>query len=363
MPAVGDHAHRKLRARVDRPRQLRQQERVLAAEHWAHHKQQLPALVLSLGQALERRVVRLRKGALVERPEPAAHRAREAPVVDVLPAVTHLVGDPPLVDRHVGAGLDAVELALVVLEGDVVARGRDAVNRRGSLEEPHALGEEEVLVEQRTNGAEVDHVRRQLVVQRHAREDIDLALVAAPVDGEFGRPRYLAREPHAAGAHDAPVGVDVDVGAEILLGLLDLGLLEARHAATVLEAEVLQVALARLIADRAVERVVDQQVLHNRLLVGDGSRVVGIDHHPVAGFGRAGRLELAAHLGLELALVARIRGPDLAQTDPALGRDRQGVVVAVVRDFDVVGVGDLEDLLSLLELALDAVNGDLGHGL
>src|SRR5690606_32021860 len=164
-------------------------------------------------------------------------------------------------DLEVLAGLDAVNAALVVLDPDVVAAGGDAVDGRGSLQEPHALGEQEVLVEQRAHRADVDDVRAQLVVQRPAGEDIDLALVAAAGDHQLARAGHFAGEAHAAGAHDAAIGVEGDVRPDILLGLLDLLLLEAAGRAAVLVAVVLQVALTRLVADGAVQRVVDQQVL------------------------------------------------------------------------------------------------------
>ena len=83
-------------------------------------------------------------------------------------------------------------------------------------------------------------------------------------------PADLAGEAHAARAHDAAVVVEEDVVADVLLGLLGLVFLEAALAAAVLVGVILQVALAGLVAHRAIQRVVDQQVLHHLLLVGDG---------------------------------------------------------------------------------------------
>jgi hypothetical protein len=53
-------------------------------------------------------------------------------------------------------------------------------------------------------------------------------------------PVTLAGEAHAAGAHDAAVGIEQDVRAEVLLRLLDLLLLEARLAAAVLVRVILE---------------------------------------------------------------------------------------------------------------------------
>jgi len=102
----------------------------------------------------------------------------------MLPAIADLVGDPPLVDRHVGSGLESIDLGVVGIDADVVAAGRDTVDRGRALEEPDALGEEEILVEERADGAEIDDVAGELVVEGQAREDVDLVLVAAAEDGE-----------------------------------------------------------------------------------------------------------------------------------------------------------------------------------
>jgi hypothetical protein len=98
-----------------------------------------------------------------------------------------------LLISSVGARLDAVDLALVVLDPDVVAAGGDAVDGGRGLQEPDALGEEEVLVEQGADGAEVDDVGAELVVEGDAREDVDLARLPRPsimssaVSGTRGR--------------------------------------------------------------------------------------------------------------------------------------------------------------------------------
>src|SRR5262245_45960548 len=56
--------------------------------------------------------------------------------------------------------------------------------------------------------------------------------------------------------------------------------------------EVLQLALAALVADRAVERVVDEQELHDALLGGHGLIGMGVDFHAVGDGSRARRQRL-----------------------------------------------------------------------
>ena len=77
----------------------------------------------------------------------------------------------------------------------------------------------------------------------------------------------LLAEAHAAVAEDAALAVDRDERRQReRLVEVALGLDEARAAAAPAERDVLQRALAALVADRAVERVVDEQELDDRLL-------------------------------------------------------------------------------------------------
>ena len=106
-----------------------------------------------------------------------------------------------------------------------------------------------------------------LLLHGLAGKDVDLLVRAAVDDLQLGRAADLAREPHAAGAHDAAVGEQRDLVADVVLVRLDvLRLLQPAVAAAVVEAVVLQEALARLVAGRAIERMIEQQVFERRLL-------------------------------------------------------------------------------------------------
>ena len=66
------------------------------------------------------------------------------------------------------------------------------------LHEPDALLVQKVLVAQRPDRAQIDHVARQLVVQRIAGEDVDLFVAAAIDDHQLAGAGDLAGEAHAA---------------------------------------------------------------------------------------------------------------------------------------------------------------------
>ena len=108
----------------------------------------------------------------------------------------------------------------------------------------------------------------------------DLAAVAALGDADLRVAVHFAHEPHAARAEDAAVAVEHQRRPEVDVGLHALAV---EHAARELHPaalgaervrEILERALAALVAHRAVERVVDQQELeHARARLHDLGRV------------------------------------------------------------------------------------------
>src|SRR5947209_6877452 len=128
---------------------------------------------------------------------------------------------------------------------------------------------------------------------------------------------------------------------------MPLGLDEARAAQTPSERDVLERALAALVAHRAVERMVDQQELDDRVLRVVYTLGLGVDDHPVLDWRRARGLELGDALDLDQAHPAR---PD---------RVAELGLVAEVGDLDVVGPGRVDQHRALGRAALAAVDGQL----
>ncbi len=158
----------------------------------------------------------------------------------------------------------------------------------------------------------------------------------------------LLGEAHAPVAEDAALAVDRHQRrqGERLLEVA-LGLDEAAAAQAPAEGDVLQRALAALVADRAVERVVDEQELHDRVLGLADALGLGVDDHPVLDRGRAARLQLGDALHLDQAHPAGADG--LAE----LG------LVAEVRDLDVALLGGVDEHGALDRLHLAAVDRQL----
>src|SRR4029077_14358604 len=123
---------------------------------------------------------------------------------------------------------------------------------------PGARAVAERLRGQRTHRTDVDHVAGELGFDRAADERDDLGVLAAAGEAELHHAGDLLAEAHAARALDAAAHLlGGDQRAELFSGNHALFFLIARIAVAVADREVLQLALAALVADRAVERVVD----------------------------------------------------------------------------------------------------------
>src|SRR3546814_10709158 len=113
--------------------------------------------------------------------------------------------------------------------------------------------------------AEIDDIARKLAGQRPFEVRRDLHVLAAADRAPLLHPGDFLGEADAARALDAAGHEGLDHRPHIFLADRPLVLLEARVAATIGHGLVLKVAFAALVADRAIEWVVDEQELHHPL--------------------------------------------------------------------------------------------------
>ena len=132
----------------------------------------------------------------------------------------------------------------------------------------------------------------------------DERAVAALADVEHRIVRDVVHEPHAARAENAAVRRVHHVAAEILDRIESLGIAIATLGAPFLVGVVLQLALARLIADRAVERMIDEQHLEHALARLERLLGVDVDDLPFGDRRRARRRELRRLLDFDEAHAA-----------------------------------------------------------
>ena len=205
------------------------------------------------------------------------------------------------------------------------------------------------LGDERADRAEIDDVAGKLAGQRLFEIGGDLHILAAADRADILDAGDLLHEAHAAGAVDAAGHEGLDHRAHIFLGDRALVLVVAVVAAAIGHRLVLQVAFAALVADRAIERVVDQQELH----------------HPLARLADAGRVgeDLLALGGRQRAARLRLGRPrlHLDQAHPAIAGDGEPLMIAEARNLLARQLAGLEHRRALRHLDLDTVDLDLGH--
>ena len=145
-----------------------------------------------------------------------------------------------------------------------------------------------------------------------------------------GTGHFLA-EAHAACAVDAAAHLfHRDQRANLFVEDHTLFFFVARGAAAVTHGQVLQLALTALVADGAIERVVDQQKLHDRLLRGNGAVALGAHNHALCHGRGAGGHGLGGLF-------------DLHQAHAAVGRDGEFLVVAEMRNVGACFFSGMHD--------------------
>jgi hypothetical protein len=128
---------------------------------------------------------------------------------------------------------------------------------------PRPRGEGIGLGGERADRAEIDHIALQLGGHRAFEIGGDLHVLAAADGAELRHAGSLRHEADATRAMDATVHDGLDQDPDILVLDRALVLVEPAGIDAIGHGLVLQIALAALVADRAIERMVDQQELHH----------------------------------------------------------------------------------------------------
>ena len=263
-----------------------------------------------------------------------------------------LVAEPAVVDRLRVHAEQAGQPSGRGLHGHPAADCTPGAGRLDLLEVPRPSGEAVGGGRQGPHRADLDGVAREVRAERLAREGRHLHEVATSGEVDQGLTRHLVGEPGAAAALDAALAVEQDqLGDRDGLGEVSLLLDEAGLAGTVGQGLVLQRALAALVADRAVERVVGEEELEDAVLGLLDLLRVGDDLHALASSDVAGGHEGRAPRAL-----------DLDEAHPADADGLHARVVAEARDVGAGALGGGDDHLALLGGHLTAVEGegDLG---
>ena len=237
-------------------------------------------------------------------------RAQALGRVHGLVAEAALVAQPAVVHLVVLAVQHAQHLRVVAHRVLHVALARaERAHRARALDVPRARAEAVGGRGQRAHRAQLDDVAAERAHVRAAVVGAHVGVVAALEEHQLVVLGHLLGEAHAAVTEDAALAVDGHQRAQ-LQRLLEvaLGLDVARLAAAPAVGDVLQRALAALVAHRAVQRVVDQQELHHRLLRLLDAVGGGVHHHALADGRGARGLQLGDALDLDQAHAAGAHG-------------------------------------------------------
>ena len=139
-----------------------------------------------------------------------------------------------------------------------------------------------------------------------------------------------------------------DQRPHILVEHHPLFLLVPGSRASVANCQILQLTFATLIADWAVQWVIDEQELHHRLLSLDSLFTVGADHHSLGHRGRASGHRLGSLFNVH-------------QAHAAIRRDAQLLVIAKVGNKSARLLGRMHHHAALYHFNLLAVEFDFNH--
>ena len=183
--------------------------------------------------------------------------------------------------------VDAAAVAIVAADDLVVARAQRglaaiAAVRADGADVGHFPGARLVAVGaagERADRADIDAGAALVAFQVIADVGRDLADHAAIDDAERAHAQAFIADAHAAEAQDAARRIEVDHRGELLFRSMNFFFRVAAFAGAVAEDHVLQFALAALIADRAIERVIGEQELQRVLARLFDLLGLGAHHH------------------------------------------------------------------------------------
>ena len=174
---------------------------------------------------------------------------------------------------------------------------------------------------QRADRTKVNHVARQFGVDRHADKRFYLGMFTAVRHAQLHHTGHFLTETYTAGAVNAAAHfLHGYQRAHVLVEHRAFFFLIPRLARTITDRQILQLALAALITDRAIQRVIDQQKLHHALLSFDGFVVFGMHDHALRHRRSAGRHGLGRLFHID-------------QAHAAVGCDAEFLVIAKMRNI------------------------------
>ena len=251
------------------------------------------------------------------------------------------------------AGKDAHDFPAPCVDPNRAAERVHDINRLHRTQFPGPRGKGIRPGGQRSDRTEIDDVSLEFRCERAVQIGNDGGILTPAHKAKLGHARDLGEKAYASRAVNAPVHLRLDQGAEIDGILRPFGFAEPAESRAEGHGLVLQVALAALVADGTVERVVDEQELHHpfsRLADRVGCRQ-DLRRRAVRTGAKVSHLHGAGRDGLWPP-------QHLDQAHPAIARDRKALVVTEARDLPPRLLAGLEQGQICVDVQFLAVNAD-----
>ena len=278
--------------------------------------------------------------------------AVEALAAQAVNGVAGLVRKPLLIHVLMQARQNAQYRTTPRIDPNVRTNGIHRINRGRLAQLPRARGEGVRLGRQRTHGTNIHEVARHLGLHSLLNGG-NFRVLTTVQQADVFCARHFRRKANAACALDTARHDRFDQGAHVLFFDRALVLRKPGTVATKGLCLILQVTLAALVTDRAVEWVVQKQELHHPFAGLLYLVRAGMDHQAVT----TGQRTRRGWLRRTATLVF-----DFDQTHAAVTGNGQAVVVAESGDFSARKFSDLQNTHTVFKFDFDTVHDGFGHG-
>src|SRR5262245_46734564 len=181
-------------------------------------------------------------------------------------AEASIVADPGLIQGIILARLEAIHMLIVMMDVDVTTTRTARTDRFGLLEKPDPNLEAKILAGQGANRTDINSIPSVRIIELFARKRGNLCRVTTLENAQLVGLRDLFAETHTACAQDTAFRVKDDVRAKVYdLAAMHFLFLKAAMIEAILHVIILQSPFPCLIADRAVQRMIDQRSEERRV--------------------------------------------------------------------------------------------------
>ena len=189
------------------------------------------------------------------------------------------------------------------------------------------------FVIQRTDRTQVDNISGQLMIDTFLYKSANHCSVTTPHRAQFLNSGYFPAEADTARAQDTAGHIRRNQRANILILHNTFAFGIPGYPTSIAHGQVLQFTLTTLITNRAIQRMVDQQKLHDGFLRANRGFRSGKDLHAIGYRSCTGRQGFRRFLNFN-------------QAHPAIGRHRQVPVIAKPRHIYVCRISHLDQHLT-----------------